>query len=154
MLDRSTKRIGASIVADLFRDAPRDRSGGHDYTIRDLARRFGVTLRTLRFYEDKSILKPRRAGRTRFYSERDIDTLELALFGRRAGLTLREIRELRDLSNLREGRRPQPGKAQTRLIAQLKSLRDERSALNLAIEEIAGAIETLEELAETATKAA
>jgi DNA-binding transcriptional MerR regulator len=154
MLDRSMKRVGTSIVADLFRDAPRDRNGGNEYTIRDLARRFGVTLRTLRFYEDKSILRPRRAGQTRFYSERDIDTLELALFGRRAGLTLREIRELRDLSNLKDGRRPQPGKAQSRLIAQLKSLREERKALDLAIEEIAGAIETLEGLAATATKAA
>lgn len=141
-------------MKDLYCEADRSRSTTHDYTIRDLARRFGVTLRTLRFYEDKVILKPRRIGQTRLYSDRDIDALELALFGKRAGLTLREIRELLDLSNLKEGRRPQPQKAKERLDAQRKALTEERQMLDEAIEEICSALDALTTAAKAAQRAA
>ncbi len=40
------------------------------YTIGDLAREFGITLRALRFYEDKGLLSPRREGLARLYPRR------------------------------------------------------------------------------------
>ena len=45
------------------------------FTIGDLAREFGVTLRTLRFYEDRGLLSPRRDGTARIYDLRDRDRL-------------------------------------------------------------------------------
>jgi DNA-binding transcriptional MerR regulator len=59
-------------------------------SIAELAEAFGVTPRTLRFYEQKGILKPFRRGRTRLYSERDKIRLKLTLRGKRLGFTLNE----------------------------------------------------------------
>ena len=36
--------------------------------IGEMAKTFGVTLRTLRFYEDKGLLSPKRDGSTRLYT--------------------------------------------------------------------------------------
>ena len=64
------------------------------FRIGDLAREFDVTLRTLRFYEDKGIIAPERRGTTRIYSPADRDRLQLALFGKRIGLPLKEVRAM------------------------------------------------------------
>ena len=41
------------------------------YTIRDLSDEFDITLRALRFYEQRGLLKPDRFGLDRVYSEQD-----------------------------------------------------------------------------------
>ena len=68
--------------------------GKDDITIGELATRFGVTLRTLRFYEKKGLLKPRRRGMARLYDSQDRERLALILQGKRLGFTLTEIRTL------------------------------------------------------------
>lgn len=65
--------------------------------IGDMAREFGVTLRTLRFYEDKGLLQPRREGNTRLYTHRDVARLKLILLGRKVGFSLREVKQMMDL---------------------------------------------------------
>lgn len=70
---------------------------GDLYSVTELARDLGVTPRTLRFYEDKGLLEPRRIGTTRVYSHRDRGRLALILRGKRLGFTLREVREWLDL---------------------------------------------------------
>ena len=67
---------------------------GKSYTIGDLAREFGVTLRTLRFYEDRGLLSPRRDGTARIYDARDRDRLSVILKGKQLGFTLTEIRAM------------------------------------------------------------
>lgn len=64
------------------------------YTIGDLAREFGVTLRALRFYEDRGLLSPRRDGMARIYDARDRDRLSVILKGKQLGFTLTEIRAM------------------------------------------------------------
>jgi DNA-binding transcriptional MerR regulator len=64
------------------------------YTIGDLAREFGVTLRTLRFYEDRGLLSPRREGTARIYDARDRSRLSVILKGKQLGFTLTEIRAM------------------------------------------------------------
>ncbi|MBZ6078612.1 MerR family transcriptional regulator [Microvirga puerhi] len=64
------------------------------YTIGDLAREFSVTLRTLRFYEDRGLLAPRREGTARIYDARDRDRLSVILKGKQLGFTLTEIRAM------------------------------------------------------------
>ena len=61
------------------------------FTIGQLAADFGVTLRTLRFYESRGFLSPRRQGTTRLYSESDRNRIALVLKAKRLGFTLREI---------------------------------------------------------------
>ena len=67
------------------------------YGIAELAREFGVTTRTVRFYEDKGLLAPERDGQRRVYSARDRVRLHLIMRGKRLGLSLEEIGELMDL---------------------------------------------------------
>lgn len=67
------------------------------FTITELAREFGVTTRTIRFYEDQGLLTPARDGRNRVYSKRDRVRLKLTLRGKRLGFSLGEVRELFDL---------------------------------------------------------
>jgi DNA-binding transcriptional MerR regulator len=64
------------------------------FTIGDLAREFGVSLRALRFYENKGLLAPRRAGLARLYSPADRQRLVLILKGKKLGFTLTEIRQM------------------------------------------------------------
>jgi DNA-binding transcriptional MerR regulator len=67
------------------------------WTITELSREFGVTPRTIRFYEDQGIVSPAREGRRRVYAPRDRTRLKLALRGRRLGLQLAEILSLINL---------------------------------------------------------
>jgi DNA-binding transcriptional MerR regulator len=63
-------------------------------TISEMARRFGLSQRALRFYENKGLLMPRRQGATRIYSPADIERLALVLKAKRLGFTLSEIRDM------------------------------------------------------------
>ena len=64
------------------------------FSIRDLAREFDITSRTLRFYEEKGLLSPAREGQNRIYSRADRTRLLLILRGKRLGLTLEESADL------------------------------------------------------------
>ena len=64
------------------------------YSIRELAREFEITSRTLRFYEEKGLLHPAREGQNRIYSRADRTRLRLILRGKRLGLTLEESADL------------------------------------------------------------
>lgn len=64
------------------------------YTITQLTQEFGVTTRTLRFYEAEGFLKPTRRGRQRLYKPGDRTRLKLILRGKRLGFTLAEIRDI------------------------------------------------------------
>ena len=57
------------------------------WTIRELADEFGVSLRTIRFYEEHGIVEPARHGQQRVFHERDRTRLALALRGRRIEVT-------------------------------------------------------------------
>jgi len=75
--------------------APRDPQ--RIYSIAELSREFAITPRTIRFYEDEGLIKPRRQGMTRLYSVGDRTRLGWILRGKRLGFSLAEIRELLDL---------------------------------------------------------
>jgi DNA-binding transcriptional MerR regulator len=64
---------------------------GPTWTITQLAQEYGVTLRTLRHYEDVGLLFPERRGTTRVFHLRDRIRLQLILRGKRLGFTLPEI---------------------------------------------------------------
>lgn len=66
-------------------------------TIREMCDAFGVTPRTLRFYESKELLFPIREGQKRLFTKRDRARLKLILRGKRFGFSLEEIRQLLDL---------------------------------------------------------
>ena len=66
-----------------------------EMTISQMARVFSVSLRTLRFYEDRGLIKPRREGNARYYRGADrVRRMEMILKGKRLGFTLTEIQDL------------------------------------------------------------
>jgi DNA-binding transcriptional MerR regulator len=86
---------GADVV---WLDSP-DRSSGTDenepvYSIGELAGKFGISLRTLRFYESRDLLSPGRKGRRRVYGRKDTDRLTIILRAKKLGFTLTEIRQM------------------------------------------------------------
>jgi DNA-binding transcriptional MerR regulator len=67
-------------------------------TIGALAQQHGVTPRTIRFYEDRGLLAPRRAeSGQRLYDHRDCARLTLICRGKRMGFSLAEIKDFLDL---------------------------------------------------------
>lgn len=116
-----------------------DSVGG--FTISDLARDFGVTLRTLRFYETRGLIAPARSGLTRIYSGRDRARLALILKGKQLGFTLVEIRAM--LAN-EEKKGGEAGAASVgglqlsreQVIEQLDMLRAQRIEIESAIAEL------------------
>ncbi len=62
-------------------------------TFKEMCARFGVTPRTLRYYEYIELLSPDREGRARFYGPTEIARMTLILRGRRFGFSLEEIRQ-------------------------------------------------------------
>ncbi len=103
-------------------------------TIGDIARDFDVTLRTLRFYEARGLLSPRREGMNRFYSEQDRGRLELILKGKRLGFTLTEIRAMVG----------QASEARAGLKLSLPQVEEQLKLLRTQLEECKAAIEELE----------
>jgi DNA-binding transcriptional MerR regulator len=70
---------------------------GRLYTVTELAKELGMTARAIRFYEDKGLITPPRAGTTRVYSGRDRARMILILRGKRLGFSLSTIKEYLDL---------------------------------------------------------
>ncbi|HTO32693.1 MerR family transcriptional regulator [Pararhizobium sp.] len=106
------------------------------YTITELTREFGVSTRTLRFYEDEGLIHPERRGRTRLFRSADRRLIMEILRGRRIGFTIAEIREIIQVY------RDPPGEAgQLRLL--MKRVEEKRDDLNQKRKDIE---ETLEEL--------
>ena len=64
------------------------------HSISDLAREFDVSLRALRFYEDRDLLHPQRRGLARLYTQLDRVRLQMILKGKKLGFTLSEIRDM------------------------------------------------------------
>ncbi len=106
------------------------------YTVTQLAQDLGVTARTVRFYEDKGLLTPQRAGNNRVYNHRDRARLILILRGKRLGFSLREIKEYLDLYDADPTRQEQ-------MRALLKKVQDRIDSL---VEQERALAETLAEL--------
>ncbi len=70
------------------------------YTVTELAAELEVTARAIRFYEDKGLLSPSRAGATRIFTYRDRARMKLILRGKRLGFSLRDIKQFLDLYDL------------------------------------------------------
>jgi DNA-binding transcriptional MerR regulator len=77
--------------------------GDRTWTIAELADEFGVTHRTIRFYEDRGLLAPQRRGTRRVYHARDRVRLALVLRGKRLGFDLAEIARIVDMYDQEPG---------------------------------------------------
>ncbi|MFS8037447.1 MerR family transcriptional regulator [Xanthobacter sp. AM11] len=112
-------------------------------TIGDLSREFGITLRALRFYEDKGLISPRRDGMTRLYSDADRRRLAVILKGKHLGFTLTEIRALVAAHDKADGAEAGLSLSRERCLAQLAQLERQRTEIDDAIAELKAMASTL-----------
>ena len=117
----------------------RGAAGRDVFTIRDLTKEFEVSARTLRFYEEKGLLAPRRSGEKRLYSRRDRARLRYVLMGKRVGFSLEEVREMLDLYDLGDGQRTQLQVALAKFQERTVRLEEQRGEIDRAIAELARA---------------
>jgi DNA-binding transcriptional MerR regulator len=118
------------------------------FTIRDLARECGVTARTLRFYEEKGLLNPRRNGQERLYSRRDRARLKYVLMGKAVGFSLDEVREMLDLYDLGDGQETQLRVALVKFRERIARLERQRAEIDSVLQELRRASEQVEGMLE------
>jgi DNA-binding transcriptional MerR regulator len=106
------------------------------YTISELAREFGVTTRTIRFYEDQRLLSPQREGTNRIFSQRDRVRLKLALRGKRLGFSLAEIRDLFELYDISRDEKKQLEEFLARLERRRIRLEQQREDIEVMLNEV------------------
>jgi len=112
--------------------APQTSGMSEEATIGEVAREFAVSLRTLRFYEDRGLLQPRRQGASRLYNAADRRRLRIILKGKQLGFTLTEIRAL--IGGERDGEAEIEERLNAEQIAdQLGHLERQRSEIDAAI---------------------
>ena len=118
--------------------------------IQEVASELGVTMRALRFYEDKGLITPQRVGTTRIYSRREVARARLVLRGRRLGFSVREIKEFLDLYDVD----PEHAEQMRRFIVRVRERLAELEHRKAALEETIAELRVLEqEAAENLAKA-
>lgn len=115
------------------------------YTISDLASEFGITPRTLRWYEGEGLLRPERSGSHRVFSSRDRTRLRLILRGKRLGFSLSEIREIVDMYDAAPGERGQ-------LDTLLRRIEEHRRDLSERLNDLRRTLADLDEVERRATE--
>ncbi len=99
------------------------------YSISDLSKEFDITTRSIRFYEDQGLLKPKRRGQTRIYGLKDRVRLKLILRGKRLGFSLAETRRLFELYDADKN-------SSSQLQTMLDLVEDKKSSLQQQMDDI------------------
>jgi DNA-binding transcriptional MerR regulator len=106
------------------------------WNISELANEFDTTLRAIRFYEDRGLLRPERRGQLRIFHERDRVRLQLILRGKRLGFTLSEIAQVLDMYDETPGERGQLTFLITDIESRRRTLLAKRQDLDEALAEL------------------
>ena len=119
---------------------------GIHLTIRQMCDEFGVSARTLRFYEAKELLFPLRVGQKRLFNKRDRARMKLIVRGKRYGFSLEEIRQLLALYRPNESQNIQVIKTYQIAQDRLADLIRKRDDLTQVIQELSEQIKRGEDL--------
>jgi DNA-binding transcriptional MerR regulator len=123
--------------AQAFVDSHRDVDTAELFGITELCREFGITLRALRFYEDKGLLAPRRINGARVYTRRDRARLALILRAKAIGSPLSEIKRYLDLyGHQGEGRVQQLSYVIERTDTEIADLERKRAQIDETLAEL------------------
>ena len=102
------------------------------HTIGDMARAYNLTLRALRFYEDRGLIRPIRHGASRFYDAAARARLETILRGKKLGFTLTQIMAMLPAEGQAQAA-PKLDLQETQVLAQITQLERKREELESAI---------------------
>ncbi|CUA98377.1 MULTISPECIES: MerR family transcriptional regulator [Pannonibacter] len=120
------------------------------YTITQLTQEFGITTRTLRFYEAQGLITPQRRGRQRLYKPADRTRLKLILRGKRLGFSLTEISEIIGMYGKAPGEAGQLQLLMRKIAERRAELEEKRNDIELTLAELTeverGCLARLDEL--------
>jgi len=134
---RTRPPVSAARDAQAFVDSHRSESAAELFGITELCKEFGITLRALRFYEDKGLLSPRRLNGARVYTRSDRARLTLILRAKAIGSTLTDIKQYLDLyGNHGEGRIQQLNYVITRTDNAIAELEQRRAQIDATLAEL------------------
>jgi len=115
-------------------DLPEAEANSRLSTIREMARDFQVSIRALRFYEDRGLLHPRRESTNRRYDARGRLHLKMILKGKQLGFTLSEIHDILARREEVSGKTElEMGLLPEQISAQISYLERQRSQIDAAI---------------------
>ena len=118
-------------------DAHRSGDGEQLFGITELCQAYGITLRSIRFYEDKGLLSPRRVNGARVYSHRDRARLALIVRSKAIGASLADIKHYLDLYGAHgEGRSQQLRYVLEKTDAAISSLMQRRRDIEATLAEL------------------
>ena len=106
------------------------------HTITELTREFGISTRTIRFYEDEGLIKPVRRGRTRLFRPTDRRRLMFILRGKRLGFSIAEIRQIMNMYKEPPGEEGQLRLLIRRINEKREELEQKRVDIDLTIQEL------------------
>lgn len=114
------------------------------YQIGEVAKRVGMTVEGLRFYERRGLIKPaaRSSSRYRLYGEREVQALLFVKAAQEMGFSLREIEEL---LAMRQGKGGSCEAMRDRLAGKLDAVRQKIKLLRVLEKDLASGVERCDE---------
>jgi DNA-binding transcriptional MerR regulator len=116
------------------------------YTIGDLARELDISTRTIRYYEERGLLRPQRTTNTqqRLYTPGDRVRLKLLLRARGLGFRLEDIRDLFEIYDATHDEKLQGKRLRQMLVERLSQIETQLSDLTDLRDELRDALATLD----------
>ncbi len=116
------------------------------WNIREMCDQFDVTPRTLRFYESKELLFPKRQGQKRLFTKKCRGRLKLILRGKRFGFSLEDIRQLLEMYDMGDQQQTQLLRTYELATDKLTDLKNQRDEIEETIKELQQQIQWGKEL--------
>ena len=126
-----------SAAIQQFVDSHRDEGGEALFGIAEIAAEFGISTRTIRFYEAKGLLSPRRINGARVLNRRDRARLILILRAKAIGSSLDDIKHYLDLYGAHgEGRAKQLTFVVEQTAAAIAALSERKAQIETTLAEL------------------
>lgn len=125
---------------------PVKKSENIEYLISDLVEEFGISQRTIRYYEELGLIHPRRtAGNHRIYSKRDRARIKMIIRGKHLGFSLQDAATLINLYDMDSTQLKQYEEGIKLAYEHVKEVRRRQEELKLLENDLLDAIEEAEE---------
>ena len=115
------------------------------YRIGDLAKHFDISLRTLRFYEDRGLISPRRSGSTRLYSHDDFRRIKLIVLAKSVGFSLVCIQSILNMYDENSAEEDRLIEIRAKFNKQRENLITQKAEIDQSIGELEQAIASLDD---------
>ena len=110
------------------------RKDDREWTISEVSKAYGLTLRALRFYESRGLISPKRFGGARYFTTRCRSRLKLILAAKQMGFTLSETATM--IGRSTDGETELLPLSEHTLKAQIEFLEGQKSTIDGALKQL------------------